>query len=528
MKNKGKRHNCTLILVLILLIVPATLLASGSKIDQSTGQPVTVIDEPAKYVFVFIGDGMGLPQINAAERYMAALEGEKTGSKMLTMSTFPAQGITTTYAADRFITGSAAAATAIATGYKTAIGVISMDPTKTMNYKTVAEMAKEKGMRVGIVSSVSIDHATPAAFYAHQPSRSMYYEISVDLANSGFDYFGGGGLKRPSGKNKDKPSSIDMARRNGYTVVSNRYDFMALKPGVGKVIAYNAVLDKDKALPYELDRDTGDISLAEYTAKGIELLNNQQGFFLMVEGGKIDWACHANDATSSILDTFAFDEAIEEAVEFYNAHPDETLIIVTGDHECGGMTLGFAGTEYATSFALLEKQKKSATDFFASTLLAEYKETHTLSNADIMDLQDEIEEYFGLVWLTEPERKALEARAEAGDYAAEMKLALAISDFELKMIEDAFIRTMGGKIEGSDDQETYLLYGGYEPLAVTLSHILNQKAGIGWTSYKHTGVPVPTFAMGVGAGLFNGYYDNTDIGKKVMQVLMVGERVAMQ
>jgi len=277
-----------LLAALVLLTAPTTMLASGSKHDQTTGQPVPDLSEPAKYVFVFIGDGMGLPQINAAERYLSAIEGEVTGSKKLTISTLPAQGITTTYAADRFITGSAAAATAIATGKKTNIGVIAMDPTKTVAYKTVAEMTHEMGMKVGIISSVSIDHATPAAFYAHRPSRSMYYEISVNLANSGFEFFGGGGLKRPTGKDKDQPSSIEMAERNGYRVVTSKPEFMALRPGAGKVFASNAVLDGSKALPYELDRDAVDLSLADYTAKAIELLDSPRGFFIMVEGGKID------------------------------------------------------------------------------------------------------------------------------------------------------------------------------------------------------------------------------------------------
>ena len=252
-----------------------------------------------------------------------------------------------------------------------------------------------------------------------------------------------------------------MAKRNGYRVVTNRSAFMALRPGAGKVFAYNAVLDGDKALPYELDRDATDLSLADYTAKAIELLDNPRGFSIMAEGGKIDWACHANDATASIHDTLAFDEAVREAVQFYNQHPDETLIVVTGDHECGGMTLGFAETKYESSFAILAKQRRSVTDF------------------------------------------------------------------ELNQIESALMRSVGGDKVQANDQETYLLYGGYDPLSVTLSHILNQKAGIGWTSYSHTAVPVPTFALGVGAGMFNGCYDNTDIGLKVMEIMNVSEMVAM-
>ena len=147
---------------------------------------------PAKYVFLFIGDGMGIPQRTAAEKY---------AGQRLAMDALPAQGVTTTFAADRFITGSAASATALASAQKTNIGMIGMTPDKRP-VKTVAEMAKEKGMRVGIVSSVSIDHATPAAFYAHVPSRSQYYDIDVALAESGFDLFAGGGLKDPADKKK--------------------------------------------------------------------------------------------------------------------------------------------------------------------------------------------------------------------------------------------------------------------------------------------------------------------------------------
>jgi alkaline phosphatase len=354
----------------------------------------------------------------------------------------------------------------------------------------------------------------------------MYYEIDVDLANSGFDFFGGGGLKRPTGKNKDQPSALEMAKKNGYTIVDNRSDFMALRPGAGKVLAYNQVLDGSRALPYELDRAYNDVSIAEYTAKAIELLDNKKGFFIMVEGGKIDWACHANDAAASIRDTIAFDEAIAEAVDFYKEHPDDTLIVVTGDHECGGLTLGFAGTKYKTAFHLLKMQKKSATDYFAGVVLEEYKKSHTAANARLEDLAEEIRENFGLVYLSSAERDRLKQRAEAGDQAAALELEMALSDYEIEQVQEAFMESMREEKERSQNEETYLLYGGYEPLAVTLSHILNNKAGMAWTSYKHTGVPVPTFAMGVGQDMFNGYYDNTDVAKKMMKVMNVPQAVA--
>jgi Alkaline phosphatase len=468
----------------------------------------------AKYIFFFIGDGMGLVQRNAAEIYLASTrENAPPESVKLTMNSFPAQGMSTTYAADRLITGSAAAATALATGHKTNIGVISMDPSKTVNFKTMAEMAREKDMKVGIISSVSIDHATPAGFYAHQPSRNNYYEIEIDLANSNFDYFGGGGFKKPNGPKGDQPSAFEIARANGYTVVNSRAEFDRLSPGVGKVLVIDPIIDSSKALYYEIDRNDEMISLAEYTRKGIELLDNPNGFFMMVEGGKIDWACHANDAASAIIDTLAFDEAINEAVEFYKEHPGETLIVVTGDHECGGMTIGFAGTHYESFFEKIQHQQMSYIEF--NKILQEYKETHTPDEAKFEDLIPLIRDSFGLIVLSDKERAQFEAEAEKSE-SAKQKLSMVLADYEIQMIKDAFQMSMMEKDIRSKDEQNYLIYGGYEPITVALTHLLNQKAGIGWTSYSHTGVPVPVSAIGVGSSNFNGYYDNTDIAKKIM------------
>lgn len=225
-----------LVMALVLLVSSQALAAQG-----------------AKYVFLFIGDGMALPQINAAEVYLQAVNEGKPGLQKLHLTQMPAQGLTTTYSANAFITDSAAAATALACGYKTNSGVIAMDPAKKVPFKTVAEMAKESGMKVGIVSSVSIDHATPACFYAHEPTRKNYYEIDMALAKSDFDYFAGGGLKKPTDPGKDKPSAYDVARENGFTVTRTVEDFQALEPGVGKAFAVSPALDGSKAMDYQID-----------------------------------------------------------------------------------------------------------------------------------------------------------------------------------------------------------------------------------------------------------------------------------
>lgn len=454
-----------------------------------------VFAKNAKFIFLFIGDGMGMPQRIAAEQY--------TGKKLL-INSFPAQGITTTHAADRFITGSAASATAMASGVKTNIGVVGMDPA-LKPVKSLAEMAKEKGMKVGIVSSVSIDHATPAAFYAHVPKRSQYYDIDVAIANSGFDYFGGGGLKDVTNKKNNSKNfvgnAMDLIKKSGYKVVTDKTEFLALKAADGKILAYNDWLQDSKALPYDMDKRDRDISLKEFTAKGIELLDNDKGFFMMVEAGKIDWACHANDAAASIKDTLAFDAAVNEAYEFYKKHPADTLIVVSGDHECGGLTLGYAGTKYATNFEILGKQTLSFQKF-TDDVFSEFKAgTDKSFNA----MKPIITKHFGLI------------------FEGEGPLVLQVH--EIKALKAAFARSMKGNKAKSKDIETYVLYGGYEPLAVSITHILNQKAGLAWTSYKHTGVPVATSAVGLSAGLFNGYYDNVDIAKKTMGVMGLDEKV---
>jgi alkaline phosphatase len=460
----------------------------------------------AKYVFMFIGDGMSLTQIKSAELYLSDINNRDIN---LLMTQFKAAGMTTTYSSNSAITDSAAAGTALATGYKTLSGVINMDETKTKEYKTVAEVAKEKGMKVGIISSVSIDHATPAAYYAHQPSRSNYYEIGMELVESNFDFFGGGAVKKPDGA---KGNFYEKAKENGYKVILTQDEFENYKPNGEKVIIFNEVRTGGNAFPYEIDRKDS-LSLADITKKGIEALskNNENGFFMMVEGGKIDWSGHANDAAANIKDTIAFDNAIKEAYNFYLSHPEETLIIVTGDHETGGMTIGFAGTGYSTYLGRIANQKMSYEAF--DSLLSQCKS----KNASFEDVQKKITENFGLTFLTEKEKAALKVKADNGDKDAYEKLAMSINDYEYKKLEQAYNMSWTPKVPKTE--YSYLLYGGYEPLTVTLTHILNQKAGISWTSYSHTGVPVATFAEGVHSDLFNGFYDNTDIAKKLFEII---------
>ena len=219
---------------------------------------------------------------------------------------------------------------------------------------------------------------------------------------------------------------------------------------------------------------------------------------MMCEGGKIDWACHANDAASTIHDTVAFADAIQVAIDFAKEHADETLILVTGDHETGGLTIGFAGTDYDTYLTLLESQKISFQKF-DDEYIAAYKENGTTFEEALAD----IETLFGLKVEGEEDDKLL------------------LTAYELEQLRIAYAKSINGTNTSNDAQLEYVMYGTYNPLSVTLTHILNNKSGISFTSYSHTGLPVAVLADGVNADVFNGYYDNTQIFDKMAEMLNV-------
>lgn len=450
-----------------------------------------------KYIFLFIGDGMSYPQIQLTNYYLSAVKDTNNNNILesesnLSFLNFPVAGSAQTYDSTSFCPDSASTATSISTGYKTYSGTINMDETKSVAYETISEKLKDQlGYKVGIVTSVNLNHATPAAFYAHQASRNNYYEIGIEMVESGFDYFAGGNLKSIKGKDGKQEDLYELAKKAGYDVILTQKEAEQVKAGAGKTIIVDEHLADSDSMLYELDRNDSQLGLAEYVEKGIEVLDNDKGFFMMVEGGKIDWACHANDAGSTIGDTLALDDAVKEAIEFYNDHPDETLILVTGDHETGGLTIGFAGTDYDTFLTNLKNQKISYAKY-DSDYVSNYKKNNIPFDTVLTDIQT----LFGLV-----------APANAAQ-AKDEKLVL--TDYELGRIKAAYDKTMAGSSEELT-QEEYVLYGTYEPLSVTITHILNNKSGVNFSSYAHTGLPVEVCAMGVGQELFEGYYDNTNI-----------------
>ncbi|MFO8085568.1 MAG: alkaline phosphatase [Desulfobacterales bacterium] len=485
----------------------------------------TAIASPPKYVFFFLGDGMSNSQIQATEAYLATkyavdngLEiGPKPGelnadyllnpNNRLKMTQMPVAGMQTTYDSFALMTDSASSATAFASGIKTRSAVIGMDNTMTTSYKSVAQLAQERGMKVGIISSVPLNHATPAAYYASVANRNFYNSIAAQLTQTGYEFFGGGGLISPEGPARDGDTNYNiwnMLDDAGYTVLNDRTSIMELKNNpMDKVVCINPWLQNSQAMPYAMDRPETNLSLAEMTDVAINVLNgntgaNGNGFFLMVEGGKIDWACHANDAVATIGDMIDFDNAVGMALEFYKNHPDDTLIVVTGDHETGGLTIGHATTGYKAYYEKLFGQKNSFT-YFDQNKWPEYKEKYSQAvcvNNDALDAAYSIlalmQNEFGLNWED-------------------------LSIYQQDRIAWAWYHSLCGY--DKKDSKNAHIYGSYEPITVKITHILNEQASIGWTSYSHTGVPVPLYAQGEDAGSFSGFYDNTDIAKKLASIM---------
>ena len=516
----------------LILVATVALSACAPKTEEAppADDPTAAAGQTAdvsntnipKYVFLFIGDGMSFPQLSALGFYKGTVENDFTGTlkeptpdnqpvaDMPKFTEFPVVGSSTTYDASKFVTDSASAATAIASGVKTLDGVIGQDAFGT-DVPTIAEIMHGAGYKAGVISNVSLDHATPAAFYAHQASRSKYYDISLDMINSGFEFFGGGGFFFPNGYDDEQEKSIfDLAEEAGYKVANTKADILAISASDEKVLAVNEVLDAASDIHYRIDLDNIEdadksLALADFVKKGIEVLDNDKGFFLMCESGKIDWAGHANDAMANIQEIIVLEEAVQVALDFAQQHPDDTLIIVTGDHETGGFSNGYGGTEYDTYFSVLSAQKVSSA-WFESNIVPDF----IPNNATYEDVMDQVKEYFGLVREDDPDSAALE------------NPALIITPVEEKLFRAAYEQQM---IPASErdlaDEEYRRLYGTVraEPIVITATHVLNNKAGIGWSTTSHSALPTAVFAYGAGADVFNGMYDNTDIPKKIKELV---------
>ncbi|MBR2364806.1 MAG: alkaline phosphatase, partial [Lentisphaeria bacterium] len=406
-----------------------------------------------KYIFLFIGDGMALPQ-----RLLAEELSRKTGKGRLLMNSFPFHATTRTVSANSLTTDSAAAATAIACGVKTDNKRIGTDPQNNKLY-SVAEMARDKGRKVGIITTVTLNHATPAGFYGHRKSRTQYYDLASDLLASRFDFFGGGGIAE---HNKRSPGIFELAEKNDYRIFRGRKGLAEMTKEGRKI--FFASSEKSN-MPYAMDLDSNTPALADITEKAIEVLDNPNGFFLMVEGGLIDYAGHGNEAGANAREVIALDHAVRKAYKFYEKHPSETLIIVTGDHETGGLTLGVTGKKFTPE--VLANQKCSAGKF------REYlnKMQQTKKDLSFEEIKVLITEKFGFVFSS-----------------GNKKDPMLVNEKELKELQEGFAK---------------------KKLHNAIRILQNRKAGVNWSTGSHTALPVLTTAVGCNAEKFSGFIENT-------------------
>ena len=430
---------------------------------------------------------MGTNQVLGAEMYRSAIQGKPLGRVQTLMTTFPYSGHASTYSATNGITDSAAAGTCLATGKKTKNGMLGQAPDSS-DLRTIAEDLKAQGWGVGIMTTVAIDHATPAAFYAHVPDRDKYYRIGEQLVESNIDFFGGAGFHHPQGKKDNKDINLyRRAEENGYTIAHGYEEALEKKDAEKLILVQPCDTGKNHGsnLPYAIDRQEGDLTLAQIVNIAIPFLSERyQRFFMMVEGGMIDYACHGDDAATAIGEVWDMDEAMRVAYAFYEAHPDETLIIVTADHETGGMALG--NSDYTLQLDLLQNQHCSAwilSDRFTQL----FKEKGKPSWNEVKEIYREQLGFWDKVKISADEEKELKAVYQA---ACAKK--------------------------GKDTKTMYKTINAVGDAGIAL---LNKKAKIGWTTHAHSAHAVPIFSIGVNAQLFSGWHDNTEIVPLIYQAI---------
>ena len=446
-----------------------------------TGAAGIMSAQTPKYIFYYIGDGMGLGPVMTAENYNRMVLGNDTPLLMLQM---PVVGWSMTYSASAPITDSAAAGTALSTGFKTKNSMLGMNP-DTVSVTSVARMLKDEGFGVGVVTSVAPDDATPGAFYAHVPNRKMYYEIDRQMAESGYDFIAGAGLRGLKDADGKPTDALSHFADNNVQLVYGPEEIAGISSE--KVVLLNPRDTHDWNIGYTIDSISGvlDLPLIAQTCLRQLEKNSPDRFFMMVEGGNIDHALHANDGGAAVKEILNFNQALQVAFDFYKEHPDETLIIVTADHDTGGMAFVHPKlkSKAASQLGVFDWQKVSKETFndYCKSVL----KSRSIYTWD--DMKQYLSDNFGLftnIPLDEAQEAALRENFDA--------------TFERR---------------NTADQET--LYASFNAFAVDVFDLLSKAAGVAFTTTSHSSNPVPVCAIGVGADNFKGLNNNIDIPRKI-------------
>lgn len=442
------------------IIFATSLIVSGCA--QPTDQPGQKQSTTPPNIIFMIGDGMGFEYISA---YRYAMSEPGAGTLVATPFDDLLLGAATTYPDDdTWVTDSAASATALATGVKSYNGAIGVDADKHPQ-QSMMELARSKGWYTGAISTVQINHATPASFFTHHPSRKMYEAIADSLATPlepgvwSFDVLLGGGHSYFS---RDDKNWLPELEQQGMTVITEfeQMDTTITTPVLG--------LFAPVALPAAIDDQP---RLASMTKTALRLLSakqqeQQKPFALMVEGSQIDWCGHANDIACAVHEMKDFAQALDVALAYQKENPN-TLIVMTADHSTGGLTLGQGG-EYA---------------WYSEKVMGISASLESMTR-DLLQLP----------------------RDQWRDYL-QPRLNLELTEAEWQQIIEVNIPE---EARGRDRQ---IAIGG------ALVPIISTHTRTGWTTSGHTAVDVPVMAIGPGSEAFRGYQDNTDIGKALLKII---------
>ncbi|MDE5556004.1 MAG: alkaline phosphatase, partial [Muribaculaceae bacterium] len=399
--------------------------------------------------------------------------------KPLQMMQFPTVSWCMTYSANSRITDSAAAGTALSTGVKTKNSMLGMSP-DTIAVESIAKKFHDNGYGVGIVTSVSPFDATPGAFYAHVPNRSKHYEIGCQAAESGYEFLAGAGSYKT-----DEQNVNDVMAKNKVQVIYGPSEIEKINSK--RVFLINPDGCPNWNIGYTIDSIEGRLTLPLITETCLAHLekNTPDRFFMMVEGGNIDHALHANDGGAAIIEIINFNDALKLAYNFYLKHPDETLIVVTADHDTGGMAMIYPKVKnmaHLGSFSYQRVSKEEFSDYCKG--LAKNRRVYQWD-----DMKEYLTENFGL-FNHIPVSEAQESKLK-------------------EMFEAAIV------MRNSEDQKT--LYANFNAFAVEVFRLVNDAAGVGFTTLSHSGNPVPVFAVGAGAEKFTHLNNNNQLPKLILE-----------
>ncbi len=442
-----------------------------------------------KYVFYFIGDGMGLNHVYGAELYN---KDTGYGPETINFLHFPVIVPVTTYSANSRVTDSAAAGTALATGHKANNSHLGVDADNNP-VTSVAIWAKEAGFGSGVATSVGINHATPAAFYAHVESRSSYETIAQQLIESPLDFAAGSKfLNEVKKTGHDSAYLEEMVKKGGIAILrGNQLKTIATQAGRVVCLGTDGLHGDD--LVSAMDRQAGDTQLSDFVNAGIDYLYGKyadKGFFFMVEGGGIDHSGHNDDAAGDFQEISDMAAAIDIVLAFYEQHPQETLIVVTADHETGGLILGNSSSR--VDGKLLARQQNTE-NFITDKFRALFTDPDNSDSAKAVsweEVQSFFRENLGLwdvIKVDENTEATMKASYEKMFVKGEEEKVVSLYSVNTKIVSDA--------VEYAD-----------------------RMAGFSFSFGSHSGSPVGLFVKGVGADQFVNCKDNTDIPKTIARV----------